>query len=283
MGLFEMADEVQSDKYTRSDRMIMEFIEEHTEEFLFLSIGQLSEQLSISEATISRFARHMGYCDYKEMKSKIAEKFSGKGPARKIAGTLMQQFSAEGFDVNSWFALQEEYLAQTMEHLDLQEFCRGVDSVQKANKVYIHAKNASMAAAQLLYFRLRRFGIEVTMIPSGGSEVIEGIAHAGKGDLVILFCYAKVSREGKMILDYAKEAGYQTLAFTSRLFAPSEERADINLYVYRGEKAQYHSMTSAITLIDALVLALSERMSAESAQKLVTIEKLKKKYSHSLS
>ena len=86
-----------------------------------------------------------------------------------------------------------------------------------------------------------------------------------------------------MILDYAQEAAYQTLAFTSRLSAPSEERADINLYVYRGEKAQYHSMTSSITLIDALVLALSERMSAESAQKLVMIEKLKKKYSHSLS
>ena len=42
---------------------------------------------------------------------------------------------------------------------------------------------------------------------------------------MIIFSYSKVSAEGKMILEYAKTAGYTTMAFTSRLYAPQEQRA----------------------------------------------------------
>ena len=35
-------------RYTRSDKKILEFIEESTEEFLFMSIGQLAERLEMS-------------------------------------------------------------------------------------------------------------------------------------------------------------------------------------------------------------------------------------------
>ena len=50
-------------KYTKSDLKIMEFIENYTDEFLFMSIGQLAKRLDVPEATISRFARHVGYRD----------------------------------------------------------------------------------------------------------------------------------------------------------------------------------------------------------------------------
>lgn len=95
---------------------------------------------------------------------------------------------------------------------------------------------------------------------------------------MILFSYSKVSEEGKMILDYAGEAGYNTLAFTSRKYAPKEQRADVNLYVYRGEKKEYHSMTAAVAVVDALVLALSERSKETIAASLIRVQKLKEHY-----
>lgn len=47
--------------------------------------------------------------------------------------------------------------------------------------------------AELLFFRLRRLGIPVFLIPSGGSEVLEGLEHATKEDVVILFSFSKLS------------------------------------------------------------------------------------------
>ena len=262
-------------KYTKSDEKILEFMESHTDEFLFMSIGEVAKCLEVSEATISRAARHLGYRDFKEMKNEIIGQKTGKGAAGKIAGTLLK---TQGFDIGKWFAMQQECLSSTLENFDQKEFSRAVSQIQSARNIYIHGKNASASSAQLLFFRLRRLGYKVFMVPSGGSEVIEGIVHAGEGDLVIIFSYSKVSVEGKMILEYAKIAGYTTMAFTSRLYAPQEQRADINLYVYRGEKEEFHSMTAPAAMIDALILALSEKDQGDTAQNLLKIQKLKEKF-----
>ena len=262
-------------KYTKSDEKILEFMESHTDEFLFMSIGEVAKRLEVSEATISRAARHLGYRDFKEMKNEIIGQKTGKGAAGKIAGTLLK---TQGFDIGKWFAMQQECLSSTLENFDQKEFSRAVSQIQSARNIYIHGKNASASSAQLLFFRRRRLGYKVFMVPSGGSEVIEGIVHAGEGDLVIIFSYSKVSVEGKMILEYAKTAGYTTMAFPSRLYAPQEQRADINLYVYRGEKEEFHSMTAPAAMIDALILALSEKDQGDTAQNLLKIQKLKEKF-----
>lgn len=262
-------------KYTKSDEKILEFMESHTEEFLFMSIGEVAKHLEISEATISRAARHLGYRDFKEMKNEIIGQKTKRGAAGKLEGTLQK---TRGFDMGKWFAMQQECLQNTLENFDSKEFSAAIEQIQKARNIYIHGKNASAAMARLLFFRLRRLGYRVFLVPSGGSEVVEGIVHAGKEDLVIIFSYSKVSPEGKLILDHARTAGYTTLAFTSRLYAPQEQRADVNLYVYRGEKEEFHSMTAPGAMIDGLVLALTEKRQTETKEKLLQLQKLKEKY-----
>ena len=261
--------------YTKSDLRILEYIENHTEEFLLMSIGQLAGELGMSEATVSRFVRHIGYGDFKELKSRIARESTGRGAARKLAETLMKD---GGFQLQEWFAHQQECLEKTFAHTDPEEFERAAKAVGEARHIYIHAKNASASMGQLLFFRLRRLGLDVSLIPSGGSEVLEGIAHAGKGDLVITFGFGKLSEEGRIILSCAEKAGFRTLLFTGRLYALPEQMADISLYVCRGEDEEYHSMTAAAAMADALVLAVSEQRKESSAKSLVRVQKLKEAY-----
>lgn len=262
-------------KLTKSEKKIDDFIENSSEEFLFMTIGEMAGILEVSEATISRYARHMGYRDFKEMKAEVLKKHAGKGAARKLAGTLVK---TQGFDMDGWLRQQQECLERTREGLDREEFEKGKDAIKNARHIYIHGKNASAAMAELLFFRLRRLGIPVFLIPSGGSEVLEGLVHATKEDVVILFSFSKLSEEGRMILAYEKEAGYRTVAFTGRAYVPPEERADINLYVYRGEEDEYHSMTSVAAVEEALVITLTEEMGSQSAERLVRLQKLKKDY-----
>ena len=94
---------------------------------------------------------------------------------------------------------------------------------------------------------------------------------AHSDDLVVLFSFYKVSREGRVILEYQKQAGYRTLAFTSRSYLPEPDRADMNLFVYRGEAKEYHSMTAPAALIDAPVVAVSEKLGDEAVQRLSLI------------
>ena len=71
---------VSSAELTRAEQKILDFINTNPDTFLFSSIGQLAQQLELSDATLSRFARHVGCQDFKELKNLVLEQ-SSSGPA----------------------------------------------------------------------------------------------------------------------------------------------------------------------------------------------------------
>ena len=73
---------------TRAEQKILDYINTNTDAFLFSSIGQLAQRLELSDATVSRFARHVGCRDFKALKSLVLEQ--SPGPAVKLAATLSQ-------------------------------------------------------------------------------------------------------------------------------------------------------------------------------------------------
>ena len=258
---------------TRTEQKILDYINTNTDAFLFSSIGQLAQTLGVSDATVSRFARHVGCADFKALKSMVLEQSSG--PVVKMAATLQQE---EDFTPAGWLERQRDYLERTIRQLDAEEFQRAVDRICSAGRILIHGKNASASLAQLLCFRLRRLGLNVSLLPSGGSELLEGLVQAGAQDLVILFSLSKLSREGRVLLEQKKTSGYQTLAFVSRTCLPREEQADITLFAYRGTEKEYHSMTAPAALLDALVIAVTRSLGERGVRALKELHRMKKSY-----
>ena len=264
-----------SEKLTPTERRLLEFIESHREEFLFMTIGQLSADLGVSEATISRFARHLGCQDFKQLKNLVLAQNHLEGPAGKLAHTVL----AEGeFDPRRYLQQQQTCLQKTMEALNPNAFVAVLEALLSARRIFIQAKSASASMGQLLFFRLRRLGLPVELLPGSGTELLEGLVQAGHGDLVVFFGFSKVSAEGRMILRRQQTAGYRTLCFTGRLHPPAEERADFNLYVYRGTEKEYHSMTAAAALVDTLVVAASQRLGADGAARLKELHRMKQQF-----
>lgn len=262
------------DKLTPAEQRLLEFIEGNWEEFLFFSIGRFSERTGISEATISRFARHLGCRDFKNLKTVVMQQKQMEGPAAKMAGTL----SGEDFRAGNYLEKQKRCLQKTMEQMEEREFEQAAAEICRAKHVFIHAKSASSSMGELLRFRLQRMGLSVTKLPSAGSELLESLAQLESDDIIICFGFSKTSRERRVILDYRREAGYKTILFSSRLYLPREDQADVNLYVYRGEDMEYHSMTTAAALIDALVIAVSGKLGKKATDQLQKIYRLKKNY-----
>ena len=244
------------EQITRSEAEIIDYISNNPREFLQDSIGAVGQKLGVSGTTLSRFARRVGCGDYKGLKRLVSQQEQPAGPAAKLLE--IQQ----GFTVESWMLRQQLYLEKTLEGLDPQVFEQAAQALLDCHRVFIHAKSASASLGQLLLFRLRRLGIEVVLLPSDGSEVLEGLSQ-GRSDDLVAVSYTHL---------------YRTLAFTSRSYLPEDERADMNLFVYRGEAKEYHSMTAPAALVDALVVAVSEKLGDEAVQRLSNLHRLKKAY-----
>lgn len=261
--------------YTKAELKIVNYIYQNLSSVLFLSIGQLSERLGVSEATISRFVRHVGYQDFKDLKAAIAMHMGQETPAEKMAETLSQKGVSQ---LESLLRTQQFCIEKTLENLDAKEVSKAVDVLVGAKQIYIHAKGATKGLAELMSFRLKRFGKRVNIIMPGGSEIFEELIHIEKEDLVVLFSFQKTSKEAQVILNHAKEAECQTLLFSSRLIDAEQKRADINLFAYRGEAKAYHSMAVPTALIDALIVMCAARLEEATVEKLDGLHGLKEKY-----
>ena len=266
------------EKLTANEAALLEFINQHSDRFLFLSIAQLAETLSMSEATVSRFARHVGCRDFKHLKQVVlAQTQTRTGPADKLAATLAE---GDGAPLPHWLEQQRYCLEKTEALLDPAEFHRAVQAIVEARRVFVYAKNASRSMAELLRFRLRRIGVDVRLLAGAGNELLEGLAVAGPGDLVVVFSFSKRSTEGAILLDWQRKAGYRTLLFTGQLSPLPDPQPDIRLFVYRGEANEYHSMAAPAAIVDALVLGVSAKLGDRAVDRLARLRALKQRYTN---
>lgn len=263
------------DKLTANETTILEYLNRNSNAFLFLNIAQLAAALDVSEATISRFARHVGCRDFKNLKQVVLGQVEQPGPVQKKTAVS----SGEEDKLLSCFLEQQKYcLERTLELLDRTQFEQAAQAVADARRVYVYAKNGSRSMAELLTFRLWRIGVDIHRLSAGGSELLEGLATAGPEDLVVVFSFSRLTPVSGSILDLAAQTKYKTLLFTGRVTPDQGHRADYRLFVYRGEETEYHSMAAPAALVDALVLEVSARLGPKAAEQLERLRSLKKHY-----
>lgn len=261
-------------KLTKSEIKILEFIKTSHDEFLFMSIIELASQLDVSEATISRFVRKMGADDFKSFKNLILEESSYMA-AEKMKTTLA---SSEDLNLDSYLTKQIENIKKTLDHIDKNQFDQACKLIAQKNKIYVYSKHAGKALASLIYTRLNRIGIDPWILPSGGTEFVESLSKLAKDDLLIVFSFSKISREDNIIFDYKKDVKFKVIQFTSRLYHDKDKTGDFNLFVYRGERNEYHSLTAAVALVDAMIVKVTEFKGENSLERLEKIKELKNSY-----
>ena len=126
--------------YTEAEHLIMDFVSTRPAEFLVMSIQQVSARLKISDATVSRFARHAGFRDFKELKAAVAS--ATLGPAEKIQASIEGVGSPRAF-----LAEQRENIGRTAETLDEEAFGRAADALAGASRVLLLGKGATRSLA----------------------------------------------------------------------------------------------------------------------------------------
>ena len=188
--------------FTKTEKKLIDYIIASPHDFIRMSIGDVARCIGSSEPTVSRFARHCGYTDFKELKNAVlAHIAEDNPPAGKLSSTLGSESSAtpEGF-----LRRQQYCIEKTLEFLDTDQLSHAADMILSADTVWIYSKGASVSMAELLRFRLNRFGKRVMPLPPGSSELFEHMNFFTEKDLVILFGFQKTPKEAGVILDHQK-------------------------------------------------------------------------------
>jgi DNA-binding MurR/RpiR family transcriptional regulator len=212
---------------TKAEKKVADAIRNNPEESVLATINDLAAKAGVGETSVMRFCRKLGFKGYHEFKLSIAidlvnlpnhliGKFDESDDYHMLARKLTQN--------------NERMIQETLSMLNMAEMKKAVKALLTARRIYVYGVVTSGTAAQDVFYRLMRIGMNVEAYQD--SHIIAMTAALIKPDDVVLGI--STSGSTRDIVDAfrkAKENGAQTIAVTSHADSALAEFTDIQLLV----------------------------------------------------
>lgn len=270
---------------TKSEKQIADYLRKNQEESAFLSVGELSQRLDLSEATLVRFARSLGFDSYPAMRELLQENFRRRVTHSARLRSRLDEFREAGDIFERLVASEIDYMTQSLESVHRDALHQAIDLIQKRKRIFIFGLGPSVSLVELMQLRLERFGRQVIPLTTAGREFIEPLLSMNENDLLFVICFFDVSPALRLVLDYAREVHCPVVMLTDTLGSVIGERADVVLSAKRGPVSGFHSLVVPMTIINALLLAVAgeEADVMERLDKLDQLRERLRKYNGSRS
>ena len=151
-------------------------------------------------------------------------------------------------------------------------------TLSSANKIFTHAIGPAECLSSLLIFRLKRFGLDISALPSNGQAIYEGLINTSANDLLVLFLFSNYHPETYVIIDYAKKNNIKLILITDIYIKPIENENIVTIYVARGELFEFHSLTGPLFLIESFIVSVGILKETQSLDKIKKLESLRRDY-----
>ena len=242
---------------TKSEKRIANYLRKNQEESAFLAAGEIADRLGLSEATLVRFARSLGFNSYPAMRTVLQEAFRQRVThSARLRGRL--EDLRQGGDIFERLVVSEmDYLTQALETVDRQALQKAVDLLHSCERIFVFGTGPSVSLVELMDIRLSRFGRQVIPLTSAGREILEPLISINERDLLFMIGFFDVSPTQQLVLDYANEVNCPIIILTDTLGSIIGDKADVVLAARRGPMAEFHSLVVPMTIINTLLLAIA--------------------------
>lgn len=242
---------------TKSEKHIADFLRKNQEESAFLPAAEIAQRLELSEATLVRFARTLGFDSYPAMRGVLQENFRHRVTHSSRLRGRLDDLRNSGDIFERLTANEIDYLSQALESVDRTQMKKAVELIRKHKRIYVFGLGPSISLVDLMEIRLRRFGKDIVALKSSGREAVESMLVLDKTDLVFVICFFDQNPTLKLVLDYARKAGCTIIMLTDTLDAILGDKVDVILSARRGPIGEFHSLVVPMTVINALLLSLA--------------------------
>jgi len=263
---------------TKSEKRIANYLRKNQEESAFLSAAELADRLGLSEATIVRFARTIGFDSYPAMRELLQINFRRRVTHSTRLQSRLEDLLDGGDILERMIASEIDYLSQALETIDRVAFRKAVDLMKSHKRIFVFGLGPSVSLVELMEIRLRRVGIDVVPLTTTGREILEPMLRMDNQDLLFTICFFDISPPLELVLNYANEIGSKVVMLTDTLGSIVGDKADVVLAARRGPVSGFHSLVVPMTIINTLLLALAQEDQEHAVANLDKLDELRERF-----
>jgi RpiR family carbohydrate utilization transcriptional regulator len=225
------------------------------------SISELARESSVSEATVVRFVRNLGYPGYRAFALELARSTEAVRPSLPDESGSGDAPSGFAGIVKKVFEDESRALAEAPKTLKNEVLERAVRALISARQVYCYAVGNSGLLAGAAEYRFVRLGINCISIRDPIQMAIQTSLLSSK-DVVLAFSQTGRNRDAVDGLLLARQAGATTIGVTSEPGSPLVRASDIPLVLFELDTEETRgslldAKVAEVTLIDALAMCIA--------------------------
>jgi DNA-binding MurR/RpiR family transcriptional regulator len=240
---------------------VTDYVLANTEAVVYQTITEIASSVGVSEATITRLCRRLGYPGFHAFKISLASDLASARPGAAPTGSGVGDIILQ--------AAHQATLSidETARVLDPAVLDRVADAIAAANRVDITGQAHSSLAAQFFAAKLMRLGI-TAIAQSDPHLAVVSAATLGKNSVLVAISRSGSTMDTVQNLRIAQRAGAFTVAVTNRASSPITKHAHEVLYTVSPEGplagGAISSLTSQLLVIEVLHQVLLNRLPGAS-------------------
>lgn len=246
-----------------SEQKVAEYLLTHAQEAASLTIGQLAQEAGVSEPTVIRCVRALGFSGYRAFKQALLQ----KDPPRRQQETAFDPLG--GFALQPWeriadlplkaTQIQRESLEETLKSVVPDALEQAVQALHGARLIDIYGVENSCTPAGDLQTKLTYLGLACRMNTDPYLQQI-GAVHLTEADVAVAFSHSGRSADTVKALKLAKKAGARTIGISSQRDSRLAKYADIYLCMGGSANAIYgnaiFSRVPDLAVVDMLYMGV---------------------------
>jgi DNA-binding MurR/RpiR family transcriptional regulator len=239
-------------------QQVARYVLDHPNEVVTSSMRTVGSRASSTPATLVRFAQHVGYAGWPELKARLT---SDMGLSPETYGVRAKNLVRRARDrtlTGEMFEVQRRNLEITQRQIEaaLQPACV---LLERARAVHVAGFRACLPIALALLYVYRIFRDSVQLVDGqGGTLEMQQRAFA-PDDVVVVISFAPYSREALAVARAAKAARAKVLAITDSLASPLSLLAEETLLFSILSPSFFPSIAAGIAVVEALLELLASR------------------------
>jgi len=204
-----------------------------------------------------RFARTLGFDSYPALREALQENFRSRMThSARLRGRLNDLREA-GDIFERLVASEIDYLTESLQTLERDALHAAVELLQQHKRIFVFGLSPSVSLVDMLDIRLTRIGKQVVRLDTSGQEILEPMILMDKDDLLIAIGFFHLTPTMQLVMDFASQRSTPVILVTDTLGPLVGKSADVVLAARRGPVSAFHSLTVPMTILNAMLLALS--------------------------
>lgn len=245
-----------------SEQKVAEYIVKNIENIPEMSIVELSESIEVSQPTIIRFVKALGFKGYRQFKDSVIMELAENNQVNTFNPLY-------GFEIKKNDNIEDipsktigttiQILEQILKSISVESYKKAIDMIVNAQKIQIFGVENSRCVVDDLLNKLTYLGLNAVSYEDSYMQLICA-NNINENDLAIGVSYSGSSRDTVEAMKIAKDNGANTLVITNFEDAIINKYADISIFASNFKSKIYgnaiFSRTSQIAIIDMIYMGI---------------------------